>query len=436
MAIPRSDLKIAFSNGNIPDQDDFCDVFDSFFHLSDDHLQLDSQGNLGISCSGTLNHKLEVCGNALLHWNQEYGNPNSDEAILFLGDTNHYIKSIHSTGVVIGTWGANDGLFIQEDSGNVGIGFAPSQPNQGFAPSAKLHVNGDIKVENGKVQILSSNQPPHGETLVLGPTSQSNLRLGYHEDYSWIQSHFLKPLVINAIGLNSDNPVCFGTYEPAVDTNVTDGVTTNVTSGVTIVSDGGTLALCSGKPGGTTAISFRQDGGSDSTRTGFLAFMPLSNLSGASINNVMVLKNEITTNATFGPINANVNPIFMDSNLVMRRDGDLFNTISDGRLKSDIKDLGYGLSELVRLAPKSYKLLGEEMESIGLIAQDVQKIFPEMVCEIKMSANRKANIPKGNDFNDNLLVMNASILKYITINAIKELNQKITTLEKRINETP
>ncbi len=40
------------------------------------------------------------------------------------------------------------------------------------------------------------------EALVLGPTNASNLRLGYHQDYSLIQSHGSKPLLINKSGNN------------------------------------------------------------------------------------------------------------------------------------------------------------------------------------------------------------------------------------------
>ncbi|WP_159298030.1 hypothetical protein, partial [Microcystis aeruginosa] len=52
--------------------------------------------------------------------------------------------------------------------------------------------------------ILPQPQKPQEslEALVLGPTNASNLRLGYHQDYSWIQSHGNKPLLINESGNN------------------------------------------------------------------------------------------------------------------------------------------------------------------------------------------------------------------------------------------
>ncbi|MEU1514991.1 LamG domain-containing protein [Streptomyces sp. NPDC005811] len=66
------------------------------------------------------------------------------------------------------------------------------------APEAKLH-------------IVNTNQNANGNTLILGPTGQSNLRLGYHQDYSWVQSHGSKPLALNPLG----NNVVIGTTAPS-----------------------------------------------------------------------------------------------------------------------------------------------------------------------------------------------------------------------------
>ncbi|MDX3451886.1 LamG domain-containing protein [Streptomyces sp. ME02-8801-2C] len=80
-------------------------------------------------------------------------------------------------------------LAINPIASNVGVGTV--------APQAKLH-------------IVSANQDANGGTLVLGPTTQPHLRLGYHQNYSWVQSHGAKPLAINPIG----NNVGIGTTTP------------------------------------------------------------------------------------------------------------------------------------------------------------------------------------------------------------------------------
>lgn len=65
-------------------------------------------------------------------------------------------------------------------------------------PSGSVGVN--TTAPEGKLQIINTNQDGNGNTLILGPTSGSNLRLGYHQDYSWVQSHGAKPLILNPVG--------------------------------------------------------------------------------------------------------------------------------------------------------------------------------------------------------------------------------------------
>ncbi|WP_370097234.1 tail fiber domain-containing protein [Xanthomarina gelatinilytica] len=54
---------------------------------------------------------------------------------------------------------------------------------------------------------------------------------------------------------------------------------------------------------------------------------------------------------------------------------------SDRRLKKDIEDLNYGLSEILALSPKAYNWKNREQDykSMGLIAQEVQSVIKELV---------------------------------------------------------
>jgi hypothetical protein len=68
------------------------------------------------------------------------------------------------------------------------------------------------KITSGTISgNLSVTGALNADSLVLGPTNASHLRLGYHQDYSWIQSHGNKPLVINTsnnVGIGSTvNPI-------------------------------------------------------------------------------------------------------------------------------------------------------------------------------------------------------------------------------------
>jgi hypothetical protein len=58
-------------------------------------------------------------------------------------------------------------------------------------------------------------------------------------------------------------------------------------------------------------------------------------------------------------------------------------TPSDRRLKNEIEDLSYGLDELMRLRPVSFswKELSERGRQLGLIAQELREVLPELVHE-------------------------------------------------------
>lgn len=77
-----------------------------------------------------------------------------------------------------------------------------------------LNVSGNLGVgtttPQAKLQIIHPTQDANGNALIIGATSQPNLRIGVHQDYTWIQSHFNRPLAINPLG----NRVGIGTTEP------------------------------------------------------------------------------------------------------------------------------------------------------------------------------------------------------------------------------
>ena len=54
--------------------------------------------------------------------------------------------------------------------------------------------------------------------------------------------------------------------------------------------------------------------------------------------------------------------------------------VSDARLKKNIKELPYGLAEMLKLRPVTYELKeGHVGTQLGLIAQEVQKVVPEVI---------------------------------------------------------
>ena len=93
---------------------------------------------------------------------------------------------------------------------------------------------------------------------------------------------------------------------------------------------------------------------------------------------------------------------------------------SDARLKSNIITLGPTLISLMQLDAKRYTMKAdkEQKQKIGLLAQEVQKVFPELVSEDK----------------NGMLAVNYQALVPVLINALKEQEGNYNELEKELSE--
>jgi hypothetical protein len=92
---------------------------------------------------------------------------------------------------------------------------------------------------------------------------------------------------------------------------------------------------------------------------------------------------------------------------------------SDRRLKTNIKPLRYGLKEVLALQPVRYDWKDKSGNNkIGLIAQDVQKLVPEVVTGTESTEN---------------LGMNYAELVPVLINAIKDQQQQINKLKSELD---
>tara|TARA_X000000368_G_scaffold298809_1_gene237939 strand:+ start:19 stop:531 length:513 start_codon:yes stop_codon:yes gene_type:complete len=96
--------------------------------------------------------------------------------------------------------------------------------------------------------------------------------------------------------------------------------------------------------------------------------------------------------------------------------GDLV-TSSDKNLKSNIASLGPVLTKLISLNPKRYTMKNdvEQKEKIGLLAQDVQAVFPELV-----------------DKNNEYMSVNYQALIPVLISAVNEQTKRNESLKQRI----
>jgi len=107
---------------------------------------------------------------------------------------------------------------------------------------------------------------------------------------------------------------------------------------------------------------------------------------------------------------------------------------SDKRLKQNVNDFKYGLKEVMELRPLTYDYTGEAgmasvKNNIGLFAQDLQKIAPELVSEFTHTQeDDEGNVTYKKEY---LKIYDTGI-KYILINAIQEQQEIIETQEEKI----
>ena len=98
--------------------------------------------------------------------------------------------------------------------------------------------------------------------------------------------------------------------------------------------------------------------------------------------------------------------------------GDL-NLNSDARLKANIISLGSTLAKLLQIDGKTYTMKKDEnkKQKIGVLAQDIEKVFPELVSESNgvKSVNYQGLVP-------------------VLINALKEQDSKMKEQDSKMNE--
>ena len=92
---------------------------------------------------------------------------------------------------------------------------------------------------------------------------------------------------------------------------------------------------------------------------------------------------------------------------------------SDARLKANIISLGSTLAKLLQIDGKTYTMKKDEnkKQKIGVLAQDIEKVFPELVSESNgvKSVNYQGLVP-------------------VLINALKEQDSKMNVQENKMNE--
>ena len=128
---------------------------------------------------------------------------------------------------------------------------------------------------------------------------------------------------------------------------------------------------------------------------------------------------------TFGIGNVKLNTL--GTGLVYSNAGVLTSTNpSDERLKDDITDIEYGLTEILQLRPVSYNWKNDTInqgKQFGFIAQEVQEVMPELISEFTTIEDEEEVVRLGLDKEGIYATL---------VNAIKEQNEVLEQLKAEI----
>ena len=261
----------------------------------------------------------------------------------------------------------NVGSFNQYKTGGLGIGMTA-------LPTEKLEVGGNLKMQNptGRGQIIFNSADPgtFGSTTSGYNTINTNSRKGY-----------------------------IGIYGGP---NWTDGGAVEV---------GGADFNGTESDRGAVAISFV--GGTDGHHNGFYV------VDSTDLNDLPLAIKKVS-NSTTTPWRADMRRI----DLVVQRSiyASHFYYTSDERLKNNVSEIGNALDKIDQLKGVSFSWKDGGKKSMGFLAQEVEKVFPELV-----------SLEKEEDPNSYKSVEYANLTAPL-VEAVKELKKRDETNKQKITE--
>jgi hypothetical protein len=175
-----------------------------------------------------------------------------------------------------------------------------------------------------------------------------------------------------------------------------------------------------------------------STRAGFynassinpvVGIQNARNVSGDVVNTWLIGSNCNNTSSYFlqAGVNGVANVLYIYGNGNIQNTNNSYGAISDVKLKENIVDATPKLADLMQVKVRNYNLIGSTTKQIGVVAQELETIFPAMVDE---SPDR--------DTENNVLETTSKSVKYsvfvpMLIKALQEQQAIIETLKARLD---
>lgn len=278
--------------------------------------------------------------------------------------------------------------------GNVGIG--TSSPDSSYS----LDVYGDMHVGAGSLN-KGLEIGPIGFTASLKYNPNGNLEIKPRNNYSTV---FLN-------GTTERMRITSGGFLKASNT----GSYFNAT---------GAYHEISSNTSSSTVLSMRNSAVSDP----YGIYLGFSN---ASPNN--------TSNYFFAAVDSTNDKAIIYSNGTYGSRTNTYGAIlSDERYKENIVDTSPKLDKIMQVKVRNFNLIGDDLKQIGVIAQEVEQIFPSLVYERELIENIETVDEEGNvtseikPTGETAKAVKDSIFTYILLKAVQEQQEIINDLKTRI----
>ncbi|TKK66029.1 T9SS type A sorting domain-containing protein [Ilyomonas limi] len=331
------------------------------------------------------------------------------------------------------SFGSNNNFSVIFETLNTERGRMTNTGLWGFgtpAPNSLVHINSTVAGQNpfrvqvngasklyvdngGGVSIGSSSIPPANGLFVAG-----NAGIGTTAPATKLHVVGGSDASLTNNGFIVSGPI--SGFNVVIDDNEIIARNNGAASTLTLNNNGGNLIF-----NGTTVAG---------AKFGVNTPSPVSDISlvhtNGFISNGITLKNSFAAGLSWNIYSATTDDLWFsnDGSHVATIDGTsgAYTPPSDRRLKKDIVPMDNVMERVMKLSPKLYHFNTQSASNarkyMGLIAQEVQPIFPEAVY---------AQSGK-NDGTDDYLSMDYSIFGVIAVKAIQEQQEIITTLEQRV----
>jgi hypothetical protein len=146
-----------------------------------------------------------------------------------------------------------------------------------------------------------------------------------------------------------------------------------------------------------------------------------------SSTNAIASKVAVDANYLFvGQNNAGTETFRVTGNGNVTNTNNSYGAISDAKLKENVTDATPKLEKLNQVRVVNFNMIGSEQKQLGVIAQELEQIFPGMVDE---SPDRDS---EGNDLGTTTKSVKYSVFVPMLVKAIQELKAEVDSLKSQL----